>query len=86
MTFYKFGFMSIMPDTGSAPESMHCMFHSSAMVSPFTYFSSLSFSFLTLSFSFLTLSLELLSIENLVVIAGLSILLPISLLVVSILA
>lgn len=79
MTFYKFGFMSIMPDTGSAPESMHCMFHSSAMVSPFTYFSSLSF-------SFLTLSPELLSIENLVVIAGLSILLPISLLVVSILA
>ena len=78
MTFYKFGFMSIMPDTGSSPESMHCMFHSSAMVSPFTYFSSLSF-------SFLTLSLELLSIENLVVIAGLSILLPISLLVVSIL-
>lgn len=79
MTFYKFGFMSIMPDTGSAPESMHYMSHASAMVSPFTYFSSLSF-------SFLTLSLELLSIINLVVIAGLSILLPISLLVVSILA
>lgn len=69
MTFYKFALSGAMSDTGSSPESMSCMPQSSAMVSPFTYFSSISSA----------LSTELSIIINLVVVLGLSIISIISL-------